>query len=184
MEYLKNQILISMPHMIDPIFSKAVIYICDHNSQGAMGLIINKRIETTKLNLIFKKNPTNQGTKQVSLKDLFLGGPVLIENGIVLHHNSLKSNDAFSISNTISITSKQDDLIALQSKQNIPFKVMMGHCGWAPAQLEKEIENGDWLMQNTTDDFIFNIPPAQMWDQATSSLGIELENFINDVGIS
>jgi Putative transcriptional regulator len=62
----------------------------------------------------------------------------------------------------------------LQQKECVPFKLMLGHAGWSKGQLEKEIANGDWLMQATTADFIFNVPSNQMWRQATESLGLDL----------
>ncbi len=181
MGFLKNQLLISMPHMQDPIFSKSVIYICDHNAEGAMGLIINKKIKYLDNNPLFENISINKNHSPL-LNDLFLGGPVLLENGIILHHARYKAKDALSISKTISITNKQNALKDLQYKKTIPFKLMLGHCGWAPHQLEKEIENGDWIMQHTTDDFIFNIPPDQLWEQATNSIGIDMGTFIGSSG--
>ena len=72
------------------------------------------------------------------------------------------------------MTSKQDVLKELQLKADIPFKLILGHSGWSPGQLEREIENGDWLMQSTTADFIFNVKSDQMWVQAVGSLGLDL----------
>jgi len=164
-----------MPHMIDPIFSKSVIYVCDHNKYGAMGLIINKKIENYDIHLLCKENSKLHS-------ELYIGGPVSIEHGLILHHANYQHDDALAISSTIAITNKQKILGKIKNKKNIPFKLMLGHCGWAPNQLEKEIENGDWLMQNTTDDFIFNFPSKQMWKHATSSLGIGISTFIGSHG--
>ena len=108
------------------------------------------------------------------LNDIYFGGPVLLDKGIVLHHSCYMSDSSVAISKSIAITSKQDVLIDLQQEKDVPFKLMLGHAGWSPGQLEKEIESGDWLMQNTTADCIFNVPPNQMWKQATESLGMDL----------
>ena len=179
MGILKNQILIAMPHMVDPLFSKSVIYVCEHNKYGAFGLIINKKIENQDIRLIFRHE-----TKQYSKfhTDIYFGGPISIENGIVLHHAKFHHENTVKISSTISMTNKQKILKKLKTKNNIPFKLALGHCGWAPDQLEKEIGNGDWLMQQTTDDFVFNFPSKQMWTQATHALGIEIGSFVGNVG--
>ena len=171
---LKNQILISMPHMTDPFFSKSVVYICEHNQQGAMGIIINKQFKAPELKDIFDKLYIGDDAIYSFVNDIYFGGPVLLEKGIVLHDARYTSDGTISLSKAISITSKQDILKKLQLKTDIPFKLMLGHSGWSPGQLEREIENGDWLMKATTEDFIFNVPSNQMWRQATESLGLDL----------
>ena len=171
---LKNQILISMPHMTDSFFSKSVIYICEHNNSGAMGIIINKQFNELKLKGTIEEVLIKEEPLKDMLNDIYFGGPVLLDKGIVLHHSCYMSDSSVAISKSIAITSKQDVLIDLQQEKDVPFKLMLGHAGWSPGQLEKEIENGDWLMQNTTADFIINVPPNQMWKQATESLGLDL----------
>ena len=171
---LKNQILISMPHMTDPFFSKSVIYICEHNNSGAMGIIINKQFNELKLNGTIEEVLIKEDSLKDMLNDIYFGGPVLLDKGIVLHHSCYMSDSSVAISKSIAITSKQDVLIDLQQEKDVPFKLMLGHAGWSPGQLEKEIENGDWLMQNTTADFIFNVQPNKMWKKATESLGLDL----------
>ena len=154
---LKNQILISMPHMTDPFFSKSVVYICEHNQQGALGIIINKKFKSPELKDIFDKLYIGDDAIHSFVNDIYFGGPVLLEKGIVLHDARYTSDGTISLSKTISITSKQDILKELQLKEDMPFKLMLGHSGWSPGQLEREIENGDWLMQSTTADFICGI---------------------------
>ena len=171
---LKNQILISMPHMTDPFFSKSVIYICEHNIKGAMGMIINKQFNEPELNAIMEKVFIKDNSLKPLRNDIYFGGPVLLEKGIVLHHGSYMAEDSIAISKSIAIASKQGVLDELKKKEDVPFKIMLGHAGWSSGQLEREIENGDWLMQSTTADFIFNVTPNQMWEQATESLGLDL----------
>ncbi len=181
MSSLKNQILISTPHMIDPIFSKSVVYICAHDKKGAMGLIINKKIQDRDDNLVnykdFELSPKLYST-------LYFGGPVSMTNGIVLHNRTYKNSDALTVSDTIAITNKQKTLEKLINKKSTAFKLMLGHCGWVQNQLEKEIARGDWLIQNTTDDFVFNFPSRQMWEHATFSLGVDSESFFVNHGKS
>jgi putative transcriptional regulator len=171
---LKNKILISMPHMADPYFSKSVVYICEHNKEGAMGMIINKQFKETDLKGLFEKLYIGDDAIHSLVNDIFFGGPVLLERGIVLHDAIYESEGTIQLSDHISMTSQQHVLKELQDKPDIQFKLMLGHSGWGQRQLEREIENGDWLMQNTTRDFIFNVSPEQMWQQAAGSLGIDL----------
>ena len=171
---LKNQILISMPHMADPYFSRAVVYICEHNTEGAMGMIVNKQFKEPDLKELFEKLYIGDDAINSLVNDIFFGGPVLLERGIVLHDSSYESEGTVNLSDRIAMTSQQHVLKELQTKPDIPFKLMLGHSGWGAGQLEREIENGDLLMQNTTPDFIFNIKPERMWEQATGSLGIDL----------
>ena len=171
---LKNQILISMPHMRDPFFSKAVVYICEHNKNGAMGMIINKKLNSDEFKESLDELFSVDNSLDLFMKDIFFGGPVLPDKGIVLHHSDYISPKSISVSKSICITSKQDALCELEKNKQIPYKLMLGHAGWSSGQLEKEIENGDWLIQNTTSDFVFNVPPKQMWAQANKSLGIDL----------
>ena len=171
---LKNQILISMPHMSDPYFSKSVIYICEHNKEGAMGIIINKQFKEPDLIDIFEKLYIGDDSINSLVSEVFFGGPVLLERGIVLHSAGYEVNGTIRLSKEFSMTSQKYVLRELQNKPDILFKLMLGHSGWSPGQLEREIENGDWLMQSTTPDFVFNVQPGQMWQQAAGSLGIDL----------
>ena len=106
---------------------------------------------------------------------LFFGGPVLIERGILLHSNSYNSKDSIKISDQFSITSSKKILKNINnSNRSKNYKLMLGHAGWTSGQLEKEIENGDWLMQSTSIDFVFNTNESKMWQIAAKSFGVEL----------
>jgi len=166
-----------MPHMKDPFFSKSVVYICEHENTGAMGLIINKKFNSPELDKVFNEFFIIDKSSSLPLDNLFFGGPVLLEKGIIMHHSDYSSLDSISLSKSISITSQQDILKEIKENKKIPYKLMLGHSGWSAGQLEKEIENGDWLIQNTTSDFVFNLPSKQMWEHATKSLGIDLGSY-------
>ena len=167
--------------MIDPVFSKSVIYICAHHKKGAMGLIINKKIKNHNKNLVNYKD-IELDPKLYST--LYFGGPVSMKNGIVLHHKTDRNSDVLTVTDTIAVTNKKKILEKIIKKKNTAFKLILGHCGWVPNQLEQEIERGDWLIQNTTDDFVFNFPSEQMWEHATFSLGVDNESFFINHGKS
>ena len=182
MSSLKNQILISMPHMNDPFFSKSVVYICEHGNGGAMGVIINKNLDAPELREIFDKFFKVEKSFNTIKSNTFFGGPVLLEKGIILHHSDYLSPKSISISKSVSLTSDQGALEDLKREEKVPFKLMLGHAGWSAGQLEREIENGDWLIQSTTSDFIFNLPSNQMWEYAAKSIGLDINSSFGTSG--
>ena len=179
---LKNQILISMPHMNDPFFSKSVVYICEHGNSGAMGLIVNKNLDAPGLREIFDKFLKVEKHLNIIKSNTFFGGPVLLQKGIILHHSDYSSPKSISISKSVSLTSDRSVLEDLKKEEKVPFKLMLGHAGWSAGQLEREIENGDWLIQSTTSDFIFNLPPSQMWEYAANSIGLDVDSSLDTSG--
>ena len=179
MNSLKNHCLISVPHMTDTLFEKSVIYICEHNDNGAMGLIINKPLNQKELNGLFQINEKLSIELKSSKNKTFLGGPVLIENIIVLHTNDIVTKNAIAITNKISISSDKTILKKISDANNLKYKIFLGHSGWIGGQLETEIENGDWLIQKSSIDLIFDMPKETIWEHATKSLGIEINDIAN-----
>ena len=179
---LKNQILISMPNINDPFFSKSVVYICEHGNGGAMGVIINKNLDAPELREIFDKFFKVEKHYNMIKSNTFFGGPVLLEKGIILHHSDYSSPKSISISKSVSLTSDKGALEDLKREEKGPFKLMLGHAGWSRAQLEIQIENADWVIQDTTSDFIFNLPPNQMWEYAAKSIGLYINSSLGTSG--
>tara|TARA_B100000678_G_scaffold287487_1_gene294144 strand:+ start:4662 stop:5210 length:549 start_codon:yes stop_codon:yes gene_type:complete len=182
MNTLKNHLLISVPHMNDTFFGKSVVYICDHNKEGAMGLIINKPINHREVEEIIKIE-NSQGNQLENVKiETFFGGPVLTEKMIVLHTNTLKTENTVVITDKISISSEKD--IFKKIDKNIKYKIFLGHSGWEAGQLEREIENGDWLLQASNIKLLFDMPSEEIWEHATKSLGININDISNIGGMA
>tara|TARA_Y100001968_G_scaffold119979_1_gene109284 strand:- start:332 stop:868 length:537 start_codon:yes stop_codon:yes gene_type:complete len=173
---LRNQMLIAMPHMSDLIFSKSVIYICEHDRDGAMGIIINKQLHSSDIKAIIKQPYSFGSSSKSSLKSIYFGGPVSLEKEIIIYSTSAYSHQK------ISILKGKSELNELKVKKDIQYKIMLGHSGWGAGQLEKEIKNGDWLIQNTSSDFAFNIPSNQMWKKAVQQTGVDLSSPIDPIG--
>ncbi len=170
---LKNHLLISMPHLTDPYFGRSVVYLCEHNKEGAMGLVINKPLGEADLKEIFAPD-TEENEFLIAIPKVYFGGPVMLERGIVLHSAEYKLEDTMTVSEQISITSSKTIIRDIRNtKGPLQYRLMLGHAGWDKNQLEREIENGDWLVQSTGIDFIFDTPDQQMWNTAASSFGIE-----------
>ena len=110
----------------------------------------------------------------------YFGCPILLEKIIALHTNELKTKTTVRLNNKISISNGEE--IIRNMKENLSYKLFYGHSGWSPQQLEKEIENGDWLLQYSKPDFLFNISDERIWEVATKSLGINIVDISNISG--
>ena len=177
---LKNYLLISTPGLNDSIFRKSIILLCEHDKNGAMGLILNKPIISEKnkssfLKVIFENMKMNS--------KIYFGGPVNLQNCFVLHDESYLSKDTIKISNEIALTS--NNKIIEDIKNNIGpqnYKINMGYAGWDPGQLEEEIKHGDWLVKPLSQNFIFDISDKDMWEFSTLDLGLDPRNYIGKSG--
>ena len=109
----------------------------------------------------------------MSFSNIFFGGPVLLNKGLVLHRSHTQTKNSIKISEEISITDYKNANNFINRGNISNCKLLLGHAGWSAGQLEQEIKKGDWLIQNTSPDFIFRTSPKKMWQDATSSLGIE-----------
>ena len=168
--------------MKDPLFKKTVIFICEHDKHGAMGLIINKEIN--KKDVLFSNQENDKGLIQVLNKNnLFIGGPVLTDRILFLHTNK-NIDESISINKEVSVSSDLDTLKSMVNTNNQQYKLFLGHSGWSKGQLEREIENGDWLIQKSINSLIFEKKIDHIWGEATKSLGIEINDISSITGQS
>ena len=168
--------------MNDPLFKKTVIFICEHDKHGAMGLIINKEIN--KKDVLFSNQENDKGLIQVLNKNnLFIGGPVLTDRILFLHTNK-NMDESISINKEVSVSSDIDTLKSMINTSNQKYKLFLGHSGWSKGQLEREIENGDWLIQKSINSLIFEKKIDDIWGEATKSLGIEINDISSITGQS
>lgn len=168
--------------MDDLLFKKTVIFICEHDKHGAMGLIINKEIN--KKDVLFSNQENDKGLIQVLNKNnLFIGGPVLTDRILFLHTNK-NIDESISINKEVSVSSDIDTLKSMVNTNNQQYKLFLGHSGWSKGQLEREIENGDWLIQKSINSLIFEKKIDHIWGEATKSLGIEINDISSITGQS
>jgi putative transcriptional regulator len=173
---LTNQFLIAMPGMGDDTFSGAVIYLCEHTEQGALGLVINKPIDI-KLKRLFEKVELPLEIESLAEQPVFFGGPVQTERGFVLHD---RNPDAMPYSSTLSIpgglemTTSKDVLEALSNGHGPKrLLVTLGYTGWAAGQLEDELGRNGWLTVDASPEIIFDTPIEQRYGRAVSLLGFD-----------
>ena len=168
--------------MKDPLFEKTVIFICEHDKHGAMGLIVNKEINKKDISFSNQEND-KELIKVLNKSNLFIGGPVLTDR-IIFLHTIKKIAESISISKEVSVSSNLKILKSIISTSNHKYKLFLGHSGWSEGQLEREIENGDWLIQKSITSLIFEKKTDCIWDKATKSLGIEINSIPNITGQS
>ncbi|MBK1689296.1 YqgE/AlgH family protein [Rubrivivax gelatinosus] len=182
---LSNQFLIAMPGMADETFAGAVVYLCEHNERGALGLVINKPIDI-KLRNLFERVELPLDRDEFAEQPVFFGGPVQTERGFVLHE---KTGDGSGYSSTMSVpgglemtTSK--DVLEAMSQGGGPRRVLvtLGYSGWDAGQLEEEIRRNGWLNVDADPKIIFETPVEQRYDQALSLLGFDPRMLSQEAG--
>lgn len=183
---LTNQFLIAMPGMEDEGFAGSVVYLCEHNDKGALGLVINKPISLTLGNL-FEKVDLSLDDEDMAARPVFYGGPVQTERGFVLHEPldaaGQHYNATLSIPGGLEMTTSRDVLEALSSGAG-PKKLLvtLGYSGWAAGQLEEEISRNGWLTVGATPEIIFETPIEQRYERALGLLGIDPRMLSQEAG--
>jgi putative transcriptional regulator len=188
--YLDGQILIAMPIMDDERFSRSVIYLCAHSSEGAMGIVVNRAAGSidfpgllVQLNIIDKDHQITLPDAAESLKVL-KGGPVETGRGFVLHSSDFFIKDAtLPIDDGICLTATLDILKAIASGTGPKQAILaLGYAGWAPGQLENEIQHNGWLHCDADPDLIFGRNVEDKYKLALDKIGIDLAMLSNEAG--
>lgn len=178
----QGQFLIAMPGLNCSVFSGALIYILEHNKDGAIGLIINQTIDTTTDDLLHQINPDYSGNQH--LQPIFSGGPVESQRGFVLHRPSAQLwENQTSLTADFAITVSADILQAMSKGVDIQeYMIVLGYSGWASEQLEQELADNAWLTVATNPVNILNLKPEQRLNAAARELGINYEQLSGDAG--
>jgi len=179
---LANQLLIAMPGMPDPNFSTTVTLICEHNSDGALGIVINRPLDMNLAGL-FEQLDVENPDAAASLKPILLGGPVAPEHGFVLHNPIASFENSLSVSDDIHLTLSRDVLDVMAAGQG-PDKtlVALGYAGWGAGQLEHEMLANSWLNVPATPEIVFDTPFSERWMSAARSIGIDISQISPDAG--
>jgi putative transcriptional regulator len=172
-DFLDGQMLIAMPGMQDPRFHRSLVYLCAHSADGAMGLIVNKTADGLKLKDLFGKLgiPIGGG---IALRPVHYGGPVETGRGFVLHSSDYFSDDAtLQVDDGTSMTATLDILHAMASDRGPHHAIVaLGYAGWAPGQLEAELQANGWLACPADEELLFGADEEAKWDRALAKLGI------------
>ncbi|MGI9235925.1 MAG: YqgE/AlgH family protein [Woeseiaceae bacterium] len=179
---LTNQLLIAMPGMADPHFSTTVTLICEHNDDGALGIVINRPL-TLKLSGLFEQLSVDDPDPTAGDFPVLSGGPVGTERGFVLHGSGESYENTLNVSDDIRLTLSRDVIDAMASGKG-PDKslVALGYAGWQPGQLEIEMLANSWLNVPATPELVFDTPYSKRWDSAARTLGIDIARMSSDAG--
>lgn len=170
---LSNHFLIAMPSMDDPVFGGTVVYLCEHNERGALGIVINKPTDITVDNLL-KRLDLKLEIPALMGQPVMFGGPVQDDRGFVLHSPEGQFSSTLRISDDIAFTTSRDVLEAVASGEGLRHVLIsIGYAGWNPGQLEQEIGKNGWLTVAADPRVIFNLPIADRYTAAIRLLGID-----------
>lgn len=183
---LTGRLLMAMPGMGDPRFYRAVIFMCAHDKNGAMGLIVNHVLPGIDLShLLGQLNITldAQAAGSVGKLPVMSGGPVEAARGFILHSGDFIQNDTVAIDGRFGVTGTIDALKAVATGQG-PEKMLfiLGYAGWSPGQLDREIQDNAWLVADADPELIFSEDPERKWDRAVKALGIDPAMLSGDAG--
>ncbi|OBT17371.1 hypothetical protein A9264_00955 [Vibrio sp. UCD-FRSSP16_10] len=182
---LTNHFLVAMPSIEDPYFKRSVIYICEHNENGAMGIMINAPIDITVGGML----------KQVELKSANIqagdslkqpvhnGGPVSEDRGFILHQPKDKYQSSMVMTDSLTVTTSKDILAVLGTQEEpTQYLVALGYSGWEAGQLESELAENSWLTIEADPNIIFTTPVQDRWSSAVQSLGIDASQLSTQAG--
>ena len=188
--YLDGQLLLAMPSMGDPRFSRSVIYICAHSSEGAMGIVINQRAPNISFAELLEQLKIVPTEERISLPsalnamDVHLGGPVETGRGFVLHSaDYFKAESTLPINDSVCLTATIDILRDI-AKGSGPAKdlLALGYAGWAPGQLEDEIQSNGWLNCPADPEVVFDPAVDRKYNRALDILGVDPSHLVSDSG--
>jgi len=179
---LTGQLLIAMPQMPDPRFEKTVIYICAHNADGAMGLVVNKLFDGISFTSLLHQLDIDISEPARELRVHF-GGPVESGRGFVLHSADYNHDGSMAVSPDVVLTATVEILRAIAEGQGPKQAILaLGYAGWGPGQLDQEMQQNGWLHAPADDAILFDADLDSKWERALARLGINLSMLSADIG--
>ncbi len=179
---LTHHFLIAMPSMADPYFAKSLTYVCEHNDQGALGVVVNRPIDMT-LQALFERLSLTLKHKDLSDAPIYFGGPVQTDRGFVLHEPAGNWQSTLRVRDAIGLTTSKDILEAVGRGEG-PRKLLvtLGYAGWSAGQLEHELGQNAWLTVEAKDAIIFDLPSEERLAAAMELLGVDYARLADSAG--
>jgi putative transcriptional regulator len=180
---LTGQLLIAMPQMMDPRFARSVVYVCAHSEdEGAMGLVVNKLLASLTMDALFTHLNLDPTTLAAS-RPVHFGGPVEPGRGFVLHTADYNEDATLLVGDGIAVTATLDILRAIGRGEGPRRNLLaLGYAGWAPGQLDAEIQANGWLSAPADSDLLFDDDFEAKWQRALAKLGIDLTLLSTEAG--
>ncbi|AXS81144.1 YqgE/AlgH family protein [Dechloromonas sp. HYN0024] len=179
---LTDNFLIAMPALEDPYFANSLIYICEHNENGALGIIVNRPIDMNLAGL-FDKIDIKLTAENLADLPVYFGGPVQLDRGFVLHRPVGKWQSTLAVNGEVGLTSSRDVLNSVASG-GLPGEIIvtLGYAGWDAGQLEDELAQNSWLTVPAKADILFDLPPEERLPAAMQKLGISFTQLSDVAG--
>lgn len=180
--YLTGHVLVAMPQMEDPRFSRSVVYICAHTPDGAMGLVVNKLVDSVTFPDLLEQLNLDSDSENDSIHVHF-GGPVETGRGFVLHSADYIQDATLVINDKVALTATIDILKAMADGSGPNSSLLaLGYAGWGPGQLDEEIQANGWLSVQADDDLIFSSSLETRWELAMAKMGIDFSKLSGAAG--
>jgi putative transcriptional regulator len=172
--YLVGQLLIAMPMMEDPRFARSVIYVCAHNADGAMGLVVNKELESLSFSELLEQVGIDVPSPDKQIRVHF-GGPVETGRGFVLHTAEYDHGGTLAVDDSFAFTASIEILREIVSGTGPDRSLLaLGYAGWGPGQLDAEIQANGWLHAPADPSLVFDADIDAKWQSAIAALGIDV----------
>jgi putative transcriptional regulator len=180
---LAGQLLVAMPQMLDQRFARSVIYLCAHSEDaGAMGLVVNKLLNSLTMGELFTQLDISP-SRVVNSRPVHFGGPVEAGRGFVLHTSDYNEEATLLVDGNMAVTATLEILRAIGKGRGPRHSLFaLGYAGWAPGQLDAEIQANGWLSVAADDDIVFDPDHDGKWRRALAKLGIDLSMLSTDAG--
>lgn len=179
--FLDNQFLVAMPNVVVGAFDHSVTLLCDHNTEGAMGLVINRPTELDLRDMLAHMDINCAALNAPEC--IFWGGPVQTERGFVLHRPAGQWEATLRLRENVAVTTSKDILEAIgRGEGPAEYLVALGYAGWGEGQLENEILANSWLNTPADSSIIFTTPSDDRWAAATRLLGLDPGTFSGHAG--
>ena len=181
---LTNHFLVAMPELRDPNFFQTVTLICQHDENGALGVVINRPIESLALHDVLSQ--LELGVKVIQpeiLEPVYAGGPVHNELGLVLHEGLGTWQSTIPVGEHIGLTSSRDVLESMADGAGPKNALLsLGYAGWGAGQLESEIHQNSWLTVKAQPGLVFDTPPHERWEKSIETMGLDLSRLVSGAG--
>jgi putative transcriptional regulator len=179
---LTHHFLIAMPSMADPYFAKTLTFVCEHNEQGALGIVVNRPIDMT-LQALFERLSLSLRDREVGDAPIYFGGPVQTDRGFVLHAPQGDWQSTLKVGDAIGLTTSKDVLEAVgRGAGPRRLLVSLGYAGWSAGQLEHELSQNAWLTVEAKDAIIFDTPAEERLPAAMELLGVDYARLADEAG--
>ena len=179
---LTHHFLLSMPQLTDDVFGRSVIYLADHNEDGAWGIVVNKPIGL-ELGEVFTQLDIPNEDSALSQEQVLQGGPVDRQHGLVLHPSGPQFEGTKDFGGGVSLSSSRDVLEALAAgEEPNNYLVVLGHAGWSAGQLESEIADNAWLTSPANADILFDTEMESRRDAVAQRIGIDINVLVTQSG--